>query len=51
MNWKLVLVCFDIVLISIEDRCTDCAECTIGLEICLDACDGTIGDMVKWRLI
>ena len=37
----LVLVRFDIVLISIQDRCTVCAECTIGIEIYLDARDGT----------
>jgi hypothetical protein len=29
------------VLVSVQDRCTICAECTIGLEIILDAPDGT----------
>ena len=33
VKWKLVLVCLEIVLISMQDRCTVCAECTIGLEI------------------
>ena len=32
---------FDIVLISTQDRCTVCAERTIGSEISLDAPDGT----------
>ena len=29
------------VLVSAQDRCTVCAECTIGSEIILDAPDGT----------
>ena len=32
---------FDIVLTSIQDKCTVCTECTIGLEIYWDARDGT----------
>jgi hypothetical protein len=32
---------FEIVLILIQDRCTVCAEHTVGLEIILDAPDGT----------
>jgi len=39
--WKLVLVRLEIVLISTHDRCTVCAERTIGLEIILGATDGT----------
>ena len=31
----------DIVLILTQDRCTVCVNCTIGLEIILDALDGT----------
>ena len=31
----------DMVLILIQDRCMVCVECTIGLEIILDAPDGT----------
>jgi hypothetical protein len=29
------------VLLTVHDRCTVCAKCTIGLEIILDACDCT----------
>jgi hypothetical protein len=38
---KLILVCLEIVLILTQDRCTDCAEHTIGSEIVLDAPDET----------
>jgi hypothetical protein len=31
------------VLVSVDDRCTICAKCTIGSEIVLDALDGTPG--------
>jgi hypothetical protein len=37
----LVLFRLEIVLILTQDRCTVCAEHTIGLEIILDAPDGT----------
>jgi hypothetical protein len=37
LNWKLVLVHLETVLIFMQDRCTVCAECTIGSEIVLDA--------------
>jgi hypothetical protein len=37
----LVSICLEIVLILMEDRCLVCAERTIGLEIVLDATDGT----------
>jgi hypothetical protein len=39
--WKLVLVLSDILLILTLDSCTVCIECTIGLDIILDAPDGT----------
>jgi hypothetical protein len=39
--WILVSVRSDIVLVSEQDRCTVCAKDTIGLEIDLDAPDGT----------
>ena len=39
--WNLVLVCLEIVLVLVEDRCTIYAECTIGSEIIFDAPDGT----------
>jgi hypothetical protein len=41
VKWKLVLVFFEVVLISIQDRCTDYAECVTGLKIILDARDET----------
>ena len=41
VKWNLVSVRFDIVLTSIQDRCTVCTERTIGFEICWDARDGT----------
>ena len=34
--WNLVLVQFEIVLVSGQDRCTVCAKRTIGTEIDLD---------------
>jgi len=37
----LVLVCLDIVLTLTQDRCSVCAERSIGLEIVLDAPDGS----------
>jgi hypothetical protein len=37
LNWKLVLVNLEIVITLMQDRCTVYAECTIGLEIVLDA--------------
>jgi hypothetical protein len=40
-KWKLVLVHLEIVLILTQDRCMVCAKHTIGLEIILDAPDGT----------
>jgi hypothetical protein len=45
LKWKLVSVRLDIVLILRQDRCMICSECTIGLEIILDAADGIPGDM------
>jgi hypothetical protein len=44
-KWKLVLVSFDIVLISTQNRCTVCAEHAIGSEIIFDAPDELLGDM------
>ena len=35
------LVYLEIVLISAQDRCTVCAECTTGMEIILGTPDGT----------
>ena len=39
--WNLVLVCLATVLVSVHDRCMVRARHTIGLEIVLDAPDGT----------
>jgi hypothetical protein len=41
IKWKHVSVYLEIVLILTQDRCTVCAERTIGLEIILNAPDGT----------
>ena len=32
LKWKLVSIRLEIVLILMQDRCTVCAECTIGSE-------------------
>jgi hypothetical protein len=39
--WNLVSVYLVIVSVSVQDRCTVCAEHTIGSEIVLDAHNGT----------
>ena len=41
VKWRLVSVQLEIVLVSTQDRCTVCAECTMGSEISLYAPDGT----------
>jgi hypothetical protein len=41
LNWKLILVYLETVLILMQDRCTVYAKHTIGLEIVLDAPDRT----------
>ena len=40
-RWKLGLICLQIVLILMQDRCTVCMERTICLEINLDTPDRT----------
>jgi hypothetical protein len=45
--WNLGLVRLEILLVSVQDRCTVCAEHTVGLEIILDAFDGTPGDKAQ----
>ena len=45
VKWKLILLCLEIVLILAQDRCTVCAECTMGMEIILAVPDGTPGDV------
>jgi hypothetical protein len=39
--WNLILVHLEIVSVLVKDRCTICTEHTIGIEIILDALDGT----------
>jgi hypothetical protein len=39
--WNLVSVCLEIVLVSVQYRCTVCSERTVGLEIILEAPDST----------
>ena len=41
LNWKLILVRLEIVLILKQDGCVVSAERTIGSKIILDATDGT----------
>jgi hypothetical protein len=41
LKWKLISVRLVIVVLLTQDRCTVCTERTIGLEIDLDAIDGT----------
>ena len=46
LNWKLVLVHLEIVLILMQDRYMVCTERTIDSEIVLDAPDGKLlGDL------
>ena len=42
--WNLILVHLDIVLVSVQDRCTVCAKYAIGSEMILDAPNGAPGD-------
>ena len=42
LKWKHLSVRLEIVLILSQDRCMVCVEHTIGLEIVLDAPDGTL---------
>jgi hypothetical protein len=39
--WNLILVCLEMVLVSVQDRYMVCAKHTIGLKIILDTPDGT----------
>jgi hypothetical protein len=45
LNWKLVSVRLDTVLILIQDRCTVCTERTVSSEIILDALMDLLGDV------
>ena len=33
LKWNLILVCLEILFVSVQDRCTVCSERTIGSEI------------------
>ena len=39
--WNLTSFRSETVLVSVQDGCMVCARCTIGLQIILDATDGT----------
>jgi hypothetical protein len=39
--WNLVLVCLEIVLVSVQDRSTVCTKGTTGLKFDLDALNDT----------
>jgi Na+-translocating ferredoxin:NAD+ oxidoreductase RNF subunit RnfB len=41
LKWKHVSVRLEIVLVSVQDRCTVCGNCNIASEIVLAAPDGT----------
>jgi hypothetical protein len=41
VKWKLASFRLEIVLMSAQDRCTVCTECTRGMEIILGTPDGT----------
>ena len=41
LNWKLVSVRLEIVLVLVQDRCTVCAKRTIGSDIVKDTPNGT----------
>jgi hypothetical protein len=40
--WNLVLVCLEIMSVSVQDRCTVCTKHTVGSEIVLDALGDTL---------
>ena len=42
--WKLFSVRLEIVLVSVQDRCTVCAKRTIGLDIVFNAPMALLGD-------
>ena len=45
LKWKLESVRLERVLIMTQDRCIVCVECTIGLELILDAPMDLLGDV------
>jgi hypothetical protein len=51
VKWNLVSIRLETVLVSVQYRCTVCAERTIGSEIFLDAPDDTPRIRLKWKLV
>ena len=47
--WNLASFHLETVLVSVQDRCMVWARQTIGLEIILDASDGTLGDEAQLK--
>ena len=45
--WKLVSVRLEIVLLSVQDRCTICAKRTIGLDNVINAPMVLLGDEIQ----
>jgi hypothetical protein len=45
VNRKLILICLEIMLINMQDRCTVCVEREKASEIILGITDGTPGDV------
>ena len=45
--WELVSLCLQIVLVSVQDRCTVCTKRTIGLDIVFNAPMVLLGDDAK----
>ena len=43
--WNLISIRLEIVLVLVQDRCTVCAECTIGSKIVLEAPVEFLGDV------
>jgi hypothetical protein len=39
--WNLASAQLEIVLVSVQDRCMVCAQCTIGSETVVEVLDGT----------
>ena len=52
VRWKLVLIHFEIVLVSAQDRCTVCIECTTCKEIGLGTPEWYSKVMyVEWKFV
>ena len=45
--WNLVSVCLEIVLVSVQDRCTVCAKRSIGLNIVFNTPMVLLGDKAQ----